>query len=165
MTRAKIIGVGAYAPKRVLTNADLEKMIDTNDEWIVQRTGIRERRIVDENEATSDLAIKAAQQAIERANLVPEDIEFIVVGTTTPDMFFPSVGNIVQHRIVFTTESVKPQLSRIAPMAGFARLFSALANFAKNKTVIMVTHREAGLGLVDVIYGMEQGVLSELQFH
>jgi len=99
MTRAKIIGVGAYAPKRVLTNADLEKMVDTDDAWIVQRTGIRERRIVDENESTSDLAIRAAQQAIERANLVPEDIEFIVVGTTTPDMFFPSVGNIVQHRL------------------------------------------------------------------
>jgi 3-oxoacyl-[acyl-carrier-protein] synthase III len=99
MTRAKIIGVGAYAPKRVLTNADLAKMVDTNAEWIVQRTGIRERHIVDENEATSDLAIKAAQQAIERANLVPEDIDFIVVGTTTPDMFFPTVGNIVQHRL------------------------------------------------------------------
>ena len=99
MTRAKIIGVGAYAPKRVLTNAELEKMVDTNDEWIVQRTGIRERHIADESEATSDLAIKAAQQALERANLVPEDIDFIVVGTTTPDMFFPTVGNIVQHRL------------------------------------------------------------------
>ena len=99
MTRAKIIGVGAYAPKRVLTNAELEKMVDINDEWIVQRTGIRERYIVDENEVISDLAIKAAQQAIERANLVPEDIDFIVVGTTTPDMFFPTVGNIVQHRL------------------------------------------------------------------
>ena len=99
MTRARIIGVGAYAPKRVLTNADLEKMVATSDEWIVQRTGIRERRIADETEATSDLAIKAAQQALERANLVPEDIEFIAVGTTTPDMIFPSVGNIVQHRL------------------------------------------------------------------
>jgi 3-oxoacyl-[acyl-carrier-protein] synthase III len=99
MTRAKIVGVGAYAPKRVLTNADLEKMVATSDEWIVQRTGIRERRIADESEATSDLAVKAAQQALERANLVPEDIEFIAVGTTTPDMVFPSVGNIVQHRL------------------------------------------------------------------
>ena len=99
MTRARIIGVGAYAPKRVLTNADLEKMVATTDEWIVQRTGIRERRIADETEATSDLAIKAAQQALERANLVPEDIEFIAVGTTTPDMIFPSVGNLVQHRL------------------------------------------------------------------
>jgi len=99
MTRAKIIGVGAYAPKRILTNADLEKMVDTNDEWIVQRSGIRERHIVDEGEATSDLALRAAQQALERANLVPEDIEFIAVGTTTPDMYFPSVGNILQHRL------------------------------------------------------------------
>jgi len=99
MTRARIIGVGAYAPKRVLTNADLEKMVATSDEWIVQRTGIRQRHIADETEATSDLAIKAAQQALERASLVPEDIEFIAVGTTTPDMIFPSVGNIVQHRL------------------------------------------------------------------
>ena len=99
MTRARITGVGAYAPKRVLTNADLEKMVATSDEWIVQRTGIRERRIADETEATSDLAIKAAQQALERANLVPEDIEFIALGTTTPDMIFPSTANIVQHRL------------------------------------------------------------------
>jgi len=99
MTRAKIVSVGAYAPKRIVTNADLEKMVETNDEWIVQRTGIRERRIVDENEATSDLAVRAAQQALERANLLPEDVEFIAVGTTSPDMIFPTVGNIVQHRL------------------------------------------------------------------
>lgn len=99
MTRAKIVGLGAYAPKRILTNADLEKMVDTTDEWIVQRSGIRERRIADESEATSDLALKAAQQALDRANLTPEDIDFIAVGTTTPDMFFPTVGNLVQHRL------------------------------------------------------------------
>jgi 3-oxoacyl-[acyl-carrier-protein] synthase-3 len=99
MIRAKITGVGSYAPKRVLSNADLEKMVATSDEWIVQRTGIRERRIADEGEATSDLALRAAQQALERANLVPEDIDFIVVGTTTPDMIFPSVANLVQHRL------------------------------------------------------------------
>ena len=99
MTRGKIIGVGAYAPKRVLTNADLEKMVNTSDEWIVQRSGIRERRIVDENEATSDLAVRAAQQALENANLVPEDIDFIVVGTTTADMQFPSTANFVQLRL------------------------------------------------------------------
>jgi len=99
MRRARIIGMGAYAPKRILTNADLEKMIETSDAWIVQRSGIRERHVADESEATSDLALRAAQQALERANLVPEDIEFIAVGTTTPDMFFPSVGNIVQHRL------------------------------------------------------------------
>jgi 3-oxoacyl-[acyl-carrier-protein] synthase-3 len=74
-------------------------MIETSDEWIVQRTGIRERRIADEGEATSDLAVRAAQQALERANLVPEDIDFIIVGTTTPDMFFPTTANLVQHRL------------------------------------------------------------------
>ncbi len=99
MTRAKIVGVGAYAPKRILSNADLETMIETSDEWIVQRTGIRERRIAEDGEATSDLAVRAAQQALERANLVPEDIDFIIVGTTTPDMFFPTTANIVQHRL------------------------------------------------------------------
>ena len=99
MTRARIIGVGAYAPKRILTNADLEKMVETDDAWIVQRSGIRERHIVDDGEATSDLALRAAQQAIERANLVPEDIDFIAVGTTTPDMYFPTVGNILQQRL------------------------------------------------------------------
>src|SRR4029079_659146 len=97
--RGRIAGTGSYVPAPVLTNADLEKMVATSDEWIVQRTGIRQRHIADENEATSDLAVKAAQQALERANLVPEDIEFIAVGTTTPDMIFPSVGNIVQHRL------------------------------------------------------------------
>ena len=99
MTRGKIVGVGAYAPKRVLTNADLEKIVETSDEWIVQRSGIRERRIVDEGEATSDLAVRAAQQALEHANLVPEDIDFIVVGTTTADMQFPSTANFVQLRL------------------------------------------------------------------
>jgi len=99
MTRAKIIGVGAYAPKRILTNADLERIVATSDAWIVQRSGIRERHVADESEATSDLALRAAQQAIERANLVPEDIDFIAVGTTTPDMYFPTVGNILQQRL------------------------------------------------------------------
>jgi 3-oxoacyl-[acyl-carrier-protein] synthase-3 len=99
MTRAYISGVGAYAPKRILTNADLEGIVDTNDAWIVQRSGIRERHIADEGEASSDLAVPAAQQALEAANLAPEDVDFIVVATTTPDHFFPSTANVVQHRL------------------------------------------------------------------
>ncbi|HEU5319943.1 MAG TPA: beta-ketoacyl-ACP synthase III [Methylomirabilota bacterium] len=99
MRRARITGLGAYAPKRIVTNADLEKLVETSDEWIVQRSGIRERRIADEGEATSDLALKAAAQALDRANVLPEDVDFIVVGTTTPDMFFPTVGNLLQHRL------------------------------------------------------------------
>ncbi len=99
MKRAKIVGVGSYAPKHVLTNADLEKMVETSDEWIVQRTGVRERHIAEEGEATSDLALRAAQQALERADLVPEDVDFIVVGTTSPDMPFPSTANFLQHKL------------------------------------------------------------------
>ena len=99
MKRAKIVGVGAYAPQRVLTNAELEKMVETSDEWIVQRTGIRERRIAADNEATSDLALRAAQQAMERAGVEAGEIDFIVVGTTTGDMAFPTTANLVQHRL------------------------------------------------------------------
>ena len=99
MKRAKIIGVGAYAPRRVLTNPELEKMVATSDEWIVQRTGIRERRIADPSEASSDLALRAAQQALERAGVEPGEIDLIVVGTTTGDMAFPTVGNIIQDRL------------------------------------------------------------------
>jgi 3-oxoacyl-[acyl-carrier-protein] synthase-3 len=99
MTRAQIVGIGAYAPKRILTNQDLEKMVDTSDEWIVQRTGIHERRIVDESEAASDLGLRAAQQAMDRAGVEPEEIDLIVVGTTSGDMAFPTTANILQHQL------------------------------------------------------------------
>ena len=99
MTRARIVGIGAYAPKRILTNQDLEKMVQTSDEWIVQRTGIRERHVVEEGEATSDLALRAAQQALDRAGVAPEEIDLIVVGTTTGDSAFPTTANILQHQL------------------------------------------------------------------
>ncbi len=92
LCRARISSLATYVPPRVLTNADLERMVDTSDEWILQRTGIRERHIVDAGVATSDLAVEAAREAIERAGLTPDDIDFIVVGTTTPDMLFPSTA-------------------------------------------------------------------------
>jgi 3-oxoacyl-[acyl-carrier-protein] synthase-3 len=82
-----------------VTNADLERIVDTNDEWIVQRSGIRQRHIADETEAASDLAVRAAQQALERAGVVPEEIDFIIVGTTSADMQFPSTANFVQHKL------------------------------------------------------------------
>ncbi|RPI52178.1 MAG: 3-oxoacyl-ACP synthase, partial [Acidobacteria bacterium] len=88
----KISGLATYVPPRLLTNRDLEKMVDTTDEWILQRTGIRERHIVDPGVATSDLAKEAALNAIAQAGLTPDDIDFIVVGTTTPDMMFPSTA-------------------------------------------------------------------------
>ena len=99
MIRGKIVGIGAYAPKRILTNHDLERMVATSDEWIVQRSGIRQRHVIEEGETTSDLAVRAAQQALERANLTPDDVDFIVVGTTTADMQFPSTANFVQGKL------------------------------------------------------------------
>ena len=94
-----IRSLATYVPPRLLTNSDLEKMVDTTDEWILQRTGIRERHIVDPGVATSDLAKEAALKAIERAGLTPNDIGLIVVGTVTPDMLFPSTACLVQHKI------------------------------------------------------------------
>ncbi len=99
MSLAKIVGLGSYAPKRIVTNKDLEKMVDTSDEWIVQRTGIRERHMVEEGEAASDLAVRAAQQALERAGVGAEEVDFIVLGTTSGDMLFPTTANFVQHRL------------------------------------------------------------------
>ena len=97
--RARIASLATYVPPRVLSNADLEKMVDTSDEWILQRTGIRERHIVDPGVATSDLAAEASRKAIEKAGLTPADIDFIVVGTTTPDMLFPSTACLLQAKI------------------------------------------------------------------
>ncbi len=97
--RVKIAALATYVPPRVLTNFDLEKMVETTNEWILQRTGIRERHIVDPGVATSDLAREAALQALAQAGLTPDDIGFIVVGTTTPDMIFPSTACLLQHKI------------------------------------------------------------------
>ena len=94
-----IIGLGKYLPDTILTNSDLEKMVDTSDEWIVKRTGIKERRIARDDEATSDMALCAAKQALKSAKLKPEDIDLIIVATITPDMFFPSTACIVQQRL------------------------------------------------------------------
>jgi 3-oxoacyl-[acyl-carrier-protein] synthase III len=99
MKRVRISSLATYVPPRVLTNADLERMVDTSDEWIMQRVGIRERHIVDAGVATSDLAREASLKAIERAGLTPSDIDFIVVGTTTPDTFFPSTACVLQDMI------------------------------------------------------------------
>jgi 3-oxoacyl-[acyl-carrier-protein] synthase-3 len=94
-----IIGTGSYVPERVLTNAELEKTVDTTDEWIVSRTGIRERRIAADDEYTSDLAAKAAKNALENAGIGADEIDLILVATVTPDMFFPSTACFVQTKI------------------------------------------------------------------
>ena len=99
MSFARIVGTGSYLPKRIVTNADLEQMVDTSDEWIVSRTGIRERHIAADDERTSELAEYASQQALDMAGLQPADIDLIIVATTTPDQVFPSVGCLLQDRL------------------------------------------------------------------
>lgn len=99
LRRVKIAGTGSYIPQRVLTNADLERMVATSDEWISTRTGIKERRIADENEAASDLAYHAARRALKDAHVKPEDLDMIIVATITPDMIFPATACILQERL------------------------------------------------------------------
>ena len=96
---ASIIGTGSYAPDRVMTNADLEKLVETSDEWIQTRTGIRERRIAGPEQPTSDLAAKASLAAIENAGISVESIDLIICATCTPDMFFPNTACFVQAKI------------------------------------------------------------------
>ena len=100
--RTGILGVGKYLPEKILTNADLEKMVETSDEWIVTRTGIKQRRIAKHDEAASDMAVKAAQNALKMAGLKPQDIELIIVATITPDMFFPSTACQLQYKLGIT---------------------------------------------------------------
>jgi 3-oxoacyl-[acyl-carrier-protein] synthase-3 len=99
LVRAKISALATYVPPRILSNSDLEKMVETSDEWITSRTGIRERHIVDKGRATSDLAVAAAQKVFAERGLTPSDVEAIVVGTVTPDMLFPSTACVVQHKL------------------------------------------------------------------
>jgi 3-oxoacyl-[acyl-carrier-protein] synthase-3 len=96
---SRIIGTGSHLPEKVLTNADLEKIVDTSDEWIRSRTGIRSRHIAAEGELTSDLALPAAQKALQSAGVAAGDIDMIIVATTTPDMIFPSTACILQSRL------------------------------------------------------------------
>lgn len=99
MTHAAIVGVGAYLPERRLSNLDLETLVDTSDEWIVTRTGIRERRIAADDQATSHLAAEAGRAALDDAGLTASDIDFLVVGTSSPDHVFPSAASLVQAKL------------------------------------------------------------------
>jgi 3-oxoacyl-[acyl-carrier-protein] synthase-3 len=111
-----IVGTGSYAPERILTNADLSKMVDTTDEWITTRTGIKERRIAAKDEQTSDMAAKAALNALAQAKVKPEDVDLILVATATPDMLFPATACFVQKKIGATKAAC---LDISAACAGF----------------------------------------------
>lgn len=99
MIYSKIAGTGRYLPERVMTNADLEKIVDTTDEWIRSRTGVERRHVASEDQTTSDLCVEAAKKAMESAGITADEIDLIVIGTTSPDLIFPNVATIVQERL------------------------------------------------------------------
>ncbi len=130
---SRIISTGSYLPARVLLNADLETMVDTSDEWIQERTGIKQRHIIADDQVTSDLAVAAAKQAIERAGLAPNDIDLVLVATTTPDKIFPSTATIVQRELGITNSC--PAFDLQAVCTGFVYALSVADQFIKTGMV------------------------------
>ncbi len=99
MTYSRIVGTGRYLPDRIMTNFDLEKIVDTTDEWIRTRTGVERRHVVAEDQTTSDMCVEAAKKAIEDAGIDVAEIDLVITGTTSPDLIFPNVSTLVQHRL------------------------------------------------------------------
>ena len=131
MIFSKIIGVGSYLPKNILTNKDLEKSLDTTDEWITSRTGIKQRHIVSRHESTSDLALEASLKAISASGIDKNDIDLIIVATTTPDKVFPSTACILQAKLKVNE---CPAFDIQAVCSGFIYALSVADNFIKNKS-------------------------------
>jgi 3-oxoacyl-[acyl-carrier-protein] synthase-3 len=129
MKTTHILGTGRAVPETILTNADLEKLVDTNDQWIVERTGIRERRVLDPALATSDLATQAAREACESAGVSPKDVDCIIVGTVTPDMPMPATAVFVQQKLGAAPGGAAFDLS--AACAGFVYGLSIADAFVK----------------------------------
>ena len=126
---SRISGTGSYLPERVLTNADLEKMVDTSDQWIVERTGIRERHLAAEHETTSDMAVAAARQAIRAAGIDSADIDLVIVATTTPDLVFPSTACLVQNKLGMSNGSAAFDVQAVC--SGFVYALSIADNFIR----------------------------------
>lgn len=127
----RIIGTGSYLPEKVLTNKDLEKIVDTTDEWIVSRTGIRQRRICSDKEAASDLGIRAAQRALEDANVKVENVDLVIVATITPDMLFPATACIIQSKLGIKDAAV---FDLNAACTGFIYSLSTAQQFLESDT-------------------------------
>jgi len=139
MPYSRIVGVGSALPKKVLTNSDLEKMMDTSDEWIRTRTGMVERRMTEPSEATSDLAVQAAFKALEYASMEPEELDCIIVTTVTPDMFFPATANFVQDRLGAKVGT--PSFDLAAACTGFIYGMAVADSFIRSgmyRTVLVV---------------------------
>lgn len=148
MIRSKIVGIGSYLPPRVLTNSDLERMVDTSDAWITERTGIKSRHIAAENEYTSDLAVKAALNALENAGMAAKDLDMIILATTTPDETLPATATKVQkalgmtHGFAFDIQAV---------CSGFMFALATADNYIRSKAVqtVLVIGAETLSKIVD----------------
>ncbi|UJQ95644.1 beta-ketoacyl-ACP synthase III [Mariluticola halotolerans] len=181
MTSLKSIvrGTGSYLPERLLTNDDLAKMVDTSDEWIVQRTGIRQRHVAAEGEFTSDLAVKAAREALDDAGFDISDIDLIIVATTTPDMTFPATATLVQqkmgmhHGVAFDLQAVcsgfvfavatadnyiKSGMAKRALVIG-AETFSRILDWTDRTTCVLFGDG-AGAIVLEGVEGGEEGILA-----
>ncbi len=143
---ARIIGTGSYLPPKVVTNVDLEKTLDTSDEWITARTGIKERRIVT-NESTCDLALEASKKALEMSEISPSEIDLIILATTTPDKIFPATATMLQDRLGATC----PAFDLQAVCAGFVFALTTAQQFIENRTAknILVVGSEIMSKIVD----------------
>lgn len=133
MTYSRILGTGSYLPEKILTNADLEKIVETSDEWIVERTGIRQRHIAGAHETTSSLAIIAAQKAIAAAGIAADELELIIVATSTPDKFFPSTACLVQHGLAIN--NLCPAFDISAACSGFNYALSIADQYIRNGSI------------------------------
>jgi len=139
MIFSRISGTGSYLPAKILTNAELERMVDTTDEWIFARTGIRERHIAASNEFTSDLGVAAAKKAIEAANIDIQDIDLLIVATTTPDRIFPSTACLIQNQLGIKNNS--PAFDVQAVCSGFVYALSVADSMIKTgaaKTALVI---------------------------
>lgn len=143
-----IAGTGSYVPEKILTNADLEKLVDTSDEWIMSRTGIRERRIAADNEATSDLGTKAALKAMEQAGVTAEELDLIIVATVSPDTFFPSTACYIQKNLG-AKNAVCFDIS--AACSGFLFALQTSRHFINtgNRKTVLIVGAEKLSGMVD----------------
>lgn len=139
MKKAKIIATGSYLPNKILTNFDMEKIVETSDDWIVERTGIKQRHIADDNELTTDLAYNASKQAIENSNINKDDIELIVFATTTPDKTFPSSATILQNKLGISSKCFAFDVQAVC--CGFIYALNIANNFIKTgqvKTALVI---------------------------
>jgi 3-oxoacyl-[acyl-carrier-protein] synthase-3 len=139
VTYARILGTGSYLPERIMNNAEFEKLVETSDQWIVDRTGIRERHRAAEGELTSDLAVAAARKALEAADVVPASVDLLIVATTTPDRVFPSTACIVQAKLGIGNTG--PAFDIQAVCSGFIYALATANNFIKAgqaRTVLVI---------------------------